>query len=285
MILTPLQTQTIYSFMTVFAENPRISIKELYRKYSKYRAISTIEDLLRRARDNQILLGPRIFVNAHVDVELLSIEDRSRPDFFKSWEKAIEDPKVTYACMLGGAHQLLVFKRGATILTYAEAVKPSYPARKKMEEICPTKIGALPNDPYPNSWNEMDWEVYKYMSNPLVPFSDVGKKLGVSWQTVKNHFEKILKDCKIWQSFFPRGLQNYYHTFLTFETDYEIGLREELTRVDRSSFLYKFGKEIILFAYWDRQDFGVFFKLEKEGIIRDLRVSAPVQWHRPDIFV
>ncbi len=104
-------------------------------------------------------------------------------------------------------------------------------------------------------------------------------------QTVKNRFSKISKVCKVWQSFFPKGLQNYYHLYSTFQTDYEVGLRNELRKLDRTTYLFKFSKIIIMYACLDNERIFCekLYEMEKEGIIHDLRVSTPIKWHRPDV--
>lgn len=280
-MLTPSQCKIIYAFMAGYEENPRIAMKELHKRYSPYRGVSSTADLLKRALDSQVFVGPRIFLNAHLDVELLMREDVDNLECLALWNSILSDPSVTYAVLLSGVHSLLVFRRGASLLSYAEAVKPVYPAKKTFEDINPSKLGKLPRDPYPQNWNELDWKIYAYMKYPMrFSFRDVGKRLDISWMTVRDHYKKIVKDCKMWHSFFPRGMQNYYHTFMTFQTDYEVGLRDELMKLDRTSFIYKFEKTISLFTYSDNQKPpNTFLNLEKEGIIHDLRVSIPIQWH------
>ena len=188
--------------------------------------------------------------------------------------------------LLGGAHTLLIFRRGANMLTHAEAVKPSFPKKKEFFEINPVGIGELPNDPYPKGWDELDWKIYEYMKYLRFSYVQVGRKLDVSWQTVKNHFKKILPECKTWNSFFPRGLMNYYHVFLTFTTDYEIGLIEELKQLDRTTFIYKSGGIFLLYGAMDNyRGIERFWNMEKEGKIHDLRVSNPIQWYKPDVIL
>lgn len=286
-MLTVSQLKTVYGFMTAFEIDPRIKFKMLHRKHSTYQALKSTIDLYRKAFDCQILIAPSILINAHIDVELIKGEETNPSDLFVLWDETIKRPEVMYAVLLKGAHSILIFKRGATLLTYAEAIKPSFPGSKKMEDIQPAEIGKLPHDHYPHGWNEFDWKVYDYLKYPReFSYRQVGEKLGVNWMTVKAHFKKILEDCKPWNSFFPRGIPNYYHTYMTFETDYEIGIREELQKIDRTSFIYKFGKTLLLYALLENQEiYKRFYDLEKEGIIHDLCVSVPVQWFKPDIIL
>ncbi len=286
-MLNPLQCETVYAFMNEYEKNPRIAVKELHKRCSPYRGVSTTTALLTKAKDTQVFIGPRIFMNAHIDVSVIYREEMSPNESVEIWNATVTDSTVTYAVLLSGAHTLIVFRKGATVLTYAEAVKPSYPAKKRLEEIAPVKREKLPRELYPNSWDDLDWKVYQLMKHPLsLSYREAGAKLGVSWVTVRDHFLKILRDCKPWNSFFPRGLPNYYHSFLTFETDYEVGIRDELAKLDRSSFLYRCGKMMILYICCDDQKAHYrFHELEKEGIIHDARVSIPIQWSKPDVLV
>ena len=286
-MFTVSQLKTVYGFMTAFEKNPRITFKKLHKEYSTYQALKSIIDLYRKASDCKILLAPSILINAHIDVEIIKDNETSPSDLFILWNEKLKKSEVKYAVLLKGAHSLLIFKKGATLLTYAEAIKPSFPSSKKIEDIQPEEVGKLPCDLYPNNWNELDWKVYEYLKYPRsLSYIQVGEKLGVNWMTVKAHFGKIMKDCKPWNSFFPNGMSNYFHTYMTFQTDYEVGIREELKKIDRTSFIYKFGGTILLYAVLENQEiYRRFYDLEKEGIIHNLRVSVPVQWFKPDIIL
>lgn len=114
------------------------------------------------------------------------------------------------------------------------------------------------------------------MRDPSISYLKVGQKLGISFMTVKYHWLKIFPDLKIWLAFFPEGYRSYYQALLTFNTAYEIGLREELQKLDRTSYLYKFNDTIALLIFFDEVDqIHVFYRMEKEGMIDDLSVSVP----------
>ena len=285
-MLSPSRLETVYRFMAAFNSDPRISLKKLHREYSPYQTVSSTRDLLREAIDTQVLIGPRLFLNGRLEVELYSREDLNLSEATEQWNQAIDDPSVRYAILLGGAHTLVLFRRGANILTYAEAIKPSFPKKKEFFEINPIISQKLPHDSYPKGWDELDWEIYEYMKYLHFSYVQVGNKLGVSWQTVKNRFKKILPQCKTWNSFFPKGLMNYFHIFLTFATDYEVGFVKELEKLDRTTFIYKFEDTILLYAALDDyRGIERFWNMQKEGKIHDLRVSNPIQWHKPDVIL
>ena len=285
-MFSPMHLEAIYSFMLVFNEYPRISIKKLHKRGSPFAAIVSTAELLKRAQDNLVFVGPRLFVNAHLDVELTTIEESTMLNSIKLWSTITSDPKVRYAILFAGAHSLLIFKRGATVLTYAEAIKPTYPSSQTIYDIQPRVKGILEKDPYPRHWTELDWEIYEYAKFASIPLLTIGQKLNISWNTVKEHYKKIEKDCKTWHSFFPKGMMNYYNAFLTFQTDYEIGIRKELKKLDRTSFIYKTEDTLILYLFLDDQlQINKFLDLEKNGIIHDLRVSSPIQWCKPDVLI
>ncbi len=275
-MVKPKQMEAIYRFFLSYAENPRISIKKLHKESSPYKRSNTTANLLHRARENQILIGPFLYCNTGFTVNLLSGVN----DPIEFFEKKIKEDSVTYAVCFEGSHSLLYFEKGASTLKYAEAIAPSLPAKKSIEGITLEKTGELPMDPYPHGWSRIDWNIYQCMRNPLTSFPKVAEEIGVSWKTVKNHFEKIEKSCKTWIALFPQGYRGYSQSFLAFKTDFEVGLREELQKLDRTSFLYKFDDTILLNLFYDHSlQHYTFSKLQKKGKIQDLHVSIPVRYH------
>lgn len=275
-MLNPDQMETIYAFVTAYAGNPRISVRELHKKYSYYKNRQSTERLLRLAKKTKILTGPTIWCNSGIDVQIIDNID----DPVLYLEKESINPDITYMIALIGEPSIICFKKGASILEYAEAIIPSSPAKKSIEAISLKKKGKLPPDAYPHGWNELDWQVYNAMRDPSVSFVKAGDSLNVSWHTVKNHYEKIMEDCKTWVTFLPRGYDNYQQSILLFKTEYEVGLREELQNLDRASLLYKCNGKIILHLFLDKTlDNLVFYQLKRKGIIHDLHVSIPIGWY------
>lgn len=116
-------------------------------------------------------------------------------------------------------------------------------------------------------------------------FREVGEKLGISWQTVKNRFNKISTQCKIFSCFFPLGYYGYHQIFLTFKTKYEAGLINSLKKLDRTTYLWKFNDTVILNVFllpnalsYNRAS-DRFQELEEMGMICDLHVSIPIRCH------
>jgi hypothetical protein len=174
------------------------------------------------------------------------------------------------------------FKKGDRIVQYAEAIFPTYPAKKTINDIQLDKKGKLPNDAYPEKWDELDWNVFKAMRDPFTSYVTAGGRLEVSWHTVKNRFEKIIKDCKTWIVFLPMGYIFYKQVYLLFETDYEVNFINELQKLDRTSIIYKFNDKILLHLFLDELlDVQIFYKLKRKRMIHNLYVSVPIGWYSP----
>lgn len=190
------------------------------------------------------------------------------------------DNEVTYIIALMGAYSLLCFRRGASILENAICIIPSFPAEKRISEIELTEKGDIERAKYPHNWDDLDWQVYYSMKkNPNLSFGKVGGNLGVSWTTIQIHFKKILKDIDIWVSFYPKGYGYYQQALLKFKTKYEKDLESELRGIDRSSFLYKYEENLLLYLFYeDYKDLRRFETLKKEGKIKDLSFSTPIAW-------
>ena len=275
------QLKTVYRYVRACANNIRIPVKKFHRQHSNYRAVISTSRLLKEARTGQILIGPYTYVNTGTDVILIK-KSKQNFNIFEKWKECTSDPNVTYTILLQGKYSMLIFKNGANVLSYAESIIPTFNSKKKIEEIWPKEKGKLKPDLYPHGWDQLDWEVFHEMRNPTVSFPHVAKKFNVSSQTIMNRFKKIMKDCKPWVSFFPNGLMNYFHLFLFFKTEYEVGIRNELKKLDRTSYIYKFGDTIIIYLCVNRsEDHSIFMKMENEGIIHDLTVSIPSQWEKP----
>lgn len=278
--------EVLYLFYLKFIENPKIKYRRLHELQTIYKAENSTIQLIHTAFDEKIILTPIIFCNSGIDVQLSFKDEIEDPiGYLESCKK---NPDITRAVALFGEHSFLCFKKGASILNYAEAVKPTMGSSFEIKDMELKEKGKIPNDPYPRCWDEMDWRIYHLMRDPRVPFPKISGKLksegefNVSWKTVATRFQKIVNDCKVLTAFFPRGMDNYSQTFLTFKTEYEQDLRKELQKLDRTTYLYKTGKIIILNLFLDSNvDHRIFVELKKKGLIHDLRVSMPVQFCTP----
>jgi hypothetical protein len=279
-------TEVQYLFYSKYNDNPRAKINELHKSQSLYKNRDSTTKLIREAIEKRIIVGPFIFCNSGIEVELKS-------------EKEVEDPieylivckkdlAVTRAIALFGEYSFLCFRKGASELTYAEAIKPTLNSPYTIENMRLEKKGKLPIDQYPCCWDDLDWKIYHLMRNPRVSFAKISgvlkssEGLDITWKTIETRYYKIIEDCKVMNAFFPKGMDKYFQTFLTLKTDYENDLREELQKLDRTTYLYKIGNMILLNLFLDNNiDYRVFVKFKKRGLIQDLHVSIPLYFWTP----
>lgn len=282
--------QTVYEYILESRKNVRIPIRRFHKKTKREKGARSISRILEDARLSYILVGPFVYANTGTEVELI-LREENHDIMFEDWKKCTSDPSVTYAVLLSGTHTLLIFRNGANILSFADSIIPTFPRKAEIPDLQIKERGKLEKDPFPHGWDEIDWEIFEIMRNPLVSFLKVAEIIrqkhkedeyrNVTWQTIRNRFNKVIRDCKTWISFFPQGLYTYYHTFLSFKTEYEIGVYNELRKLDRTSYIYKFEDTLMLFVYIKNfEDQKFFLNLQKEGIIHDLRVSTPVEWYK-----
>jgi hypothetical protein len=272
--------EALYHMYLTYLTKPRLSNTELHRLHSPYKAAITTSYLLKKAREEFIFVGPFIYCNSGITVDFVHDSD----DPLTLLDQAKKDPAVTRAVTLYGEYAFLCFKKGATFLTYAEVISPTLHSDFRMADIELTEKGSLPVDPYPRCWDELDWKIYHLMRNPNISYPKVSAQLGreVTWKTVATRYKKIVESCKVMMGFFPHGMNFYSQTFLTFKTGYEVNLREELQKLDRTSYLYKIKDTILLNLFLDNTaELNIFVKLRKEGLIYDLKVSIPVSFWTP----
>jgi hypothetical protein len=280
------KTEAFYLFYSKYMENPRISTSEFHRLQTVYKAENSTTNLLKEALDKKIIVGPFIYCNSGITVEIKDSNEVEDPiDLLESCKG---DPAVMRAVALLGEHSFICFRKGASLLTYAEAISPTLHSTFSIENVELNEKGTLPKDEYPRCWDNLDWETYHLMRNPRISFAKAsGKmkkegKLNVTWKTIATHYEKIINDCKTWIAFFPRGMKDYSQTFLSFKTEYETDLRKELQKLDRTTYLYKVGETIFLNLFLDNNiQHRVFMTLKKKGLIRDLHVSIPLYFWTP----
>ena len=267
--------EVLYHFYSFYQEKARVKDSQLHNLQDIYKNIASTTKLIKYAKKRKIITGPSIFCNSGIEVDLLSDVE----DAYLLFLKLRHDPSVTSLWTFLGQHSLLIFRIGASTLKYAEAIVPTYPSRFQVHHIKLEEKGQLPQDQYPMNWDDLDWEVYNLMRDPNVSLPKVAGKLDVSWKTVKERFYRLLDDCKVWTEFYPKGKSAYSPTFLSFKTDYEISLRDQLQKLDRTSILFKVDETILLNLYLrNNLELYSFLKLRKKGLIRELKASIPVRY-------
>ncbi len=271
----------LYQFAQILRTNPRFERLKFHRSLSPYSTKDASYNLVNEAFENNVIVGPFLYCNYGFTVQII----RSDTNPLKILKKLEDnhDTSVTHAIALSGDDKLMLIKKGGNQLTYADAPEPSFVPEMNLNEFTFSKIGKLKRDPFPENWNLMDWKTFHAMRNPRKSFVEIGRKIGATWATARRHYLRILEDCKSVTAFYPKGYSGYNRVFITFNTKYELGVKESLEKLDRSSYLWKFDDTLILILFVDDYNGTCerFNVLEEIGMIHDLRVSIPIRYYMP----
>ena len=275
----PQRIQVILDYVRYCIETKDVKVTTFHHKFHPYRRKQSTVDLIGKAKEREIIFPPRIY--CFYDAEVTLIEYRSIP-LLDLYQEKKNDPDIYMVTALSGSYSLMFFKRGGKNLKLVMCTTPSYPALSSFDQIDITTYekGCLPAMTSPENWDELDWRIYNERRDPRESSVKIGQKLGVTCQTVLTRYRNILEDCEIWLPFFPNGYSNYVPYVITLKTGSETAILSELKKLDRSSYVYKFDDTLILTLFFNRHlEIDSFLRLEKVGLIHDLRVSYPIRSH------
>ncbi len=279
---TPRQLGVILDFCRELPNDSRISYSKFHRKNGTYSRKQSTTKVLMDAYRRMVLTGPFLFCNHKINANLIKTDQPSSAIF----EEKKRDPLTTLAIELDGAWKLVWFYKGESSLQYTNTTIPNYLSQRDIKQIYPEEIGAFETDAAPQGWDALDWEIFNLMRFPRkYSYVEVGRRLDTPWKTVSNRFKKISQQCRSLACFFPLGFEGYQPIFLTFKTKFEIGIEKTLRKLNRSTYIYKFNDVIALMLFVAPEPWGYnnavghFKELEEMGIIHDLRVSIPINWH------
>ena len=262
-----------YKIYKILSKNPRITTKELFKTVKSvcgFKGIQSAKSAVNTSFNNTVV-GPYLYCNSGFRITLS--DDSKRPP-------------TQCIFLVAGYTYLQITPHTNGNLTYAELIRPSFPAKVTLEDpftpdsffaACFQTPGALPVDGTPH-WDVTDWDIYAALQNPRQSLITVGKKLNISWKKVKKRFENIVKDCKVVTGFYPLGYSNYRPLLLSMTSDYETGLRNWLSGLDRSSWLLKADETLILYLYITslNEPCVTFYELEQLGVIDNIKVAVPI---------
>ncbi len=277
---------TVYLYFLNILKNPRISVTDFFSLQNVYESDDGLRILINDASKLGIISKPEIICNVGVSFEFLKPCENQ----LRLLKECKNDPVITYAIALCGDYDFVSVRKGASDLKFMDRVCPTFPSKATTCEIAfgEGKKEKLQEDRYPHGWDDIDWEVYYLMKDPSIPLTEAIKKsrkegTGLDRKTIRKHFEKILKDCRIQMNFFPKGYKGYEQLFLTFRTEYETGLYSALRKLDRTSFLWKVHDFLVLNLFVDHYCATVrhFKELEEIGLIQALKVSIPNRHYTP----
>ncbi|MGD2247642.1 MAG: hypothetical protein PVF58_04490 [Candidatus Methanofastidiosia archaeon] len=278
---TEKQLKFLLNYCKVTRKEPCITYQKFRKYYTTYSRRKSAADLIKKAYKREVITGPFLYANTGIEVEFF--EDINDPmELLKEYEN---DDNTTLAYALHGDWNFIHFKRGASILQYADSIIPESISNGNIEDISFHEKGTLSSDVYPHGWLDEHWHVYNAMRTPRdITYFDAGNQIGLFWETVKKYYKEVLAQCKILNCFFPLGIKGYGHQLITFKTDYEIGVLKALKKLNRTTFIYKANGILILCLYLIPKPFNFnmstdrFKELEENGYIRDVHICTPRKW-------
>jgi hypothetical protein len=268
---------TWFTLYAALKENPRATVKELFcvmKQVQNWKRIRSAQVAVDKAFRDRIVVGPYLYCNCGVEVTLFEEEVDT---------EELEGTGVS----LAGNYSYLLISEGRNVV-YAELVKPSFPAKIVLE-------GGITDDErkwidtwfdvpeeldpdVPPVWDDTEWDIYEAMRNPRQSFFEIGKRLQIPWRIVKERFQRIVKDCKVFVGFFPLGYPQYDHLLITLRTEYETGIRKFLAGLDRSTWLLKVDDTLVLYLFHTHINLTClkFCEMINMGIIEDVKVGIPI---------
>jgi hypothetical protein len=278
----------------VFEKDPRISYSKLH-KIVKKRLDIKMRDTTRRyitfGFENKIIGPPRPVLKYFCDVhQHISFIDSDVTDF----ENILKEKKdIRYACALAGSSECILSTsfspNGDDILYQAYTRADGFTCK---EEKCLENIKGIHNEEpdiinvgkKESGWDDLDWVLFNALSSNLrMKFIDLSQKVNMNWRTVKNRIEgKIIPDCCVASYFFPRGQDTYQQLFLQFRTDYQSNFIDKLNNLGTTTYFLLFGNNkvgIFMFPENMNNVLKICKKIEKDGIIDDLRYYLPLVWY------
>lgn len=272
-----------YALYLKYLENPRVRTRDLFKvvgTLNNWKRMRSAQAVIDTAFNEKVLLGPYLYCNPGVRATLFLNEERRKGE-----EKAKESSTILDMEFLGFYSYIVFSRENKGNLHYAELTRPSFPAKVILEQPFTgerefsTGNGTrkLVKDPIPH-WDDFDWKVFHAMRNPRHSFLTAARELHVSWKVVKERFEEIVKECKVFMGFFPSGYSKYERLLLTFRTKYESQMREWLSKLDRSVYLFKVDDTLVVYLFTTHANEAClkFCQMEYTGIIRNFRVAFPV---------
>ena len=282
---TERQLRLLLDYCYVTRQNPKMTIAKIHKDCSSYLRRKSTTDTINKAYEKKVISGPFLFVNSGIEVSLINDVDNPR----KFFEDCKRDEKTSLAVVSHGYWPIFLCKSGANTLQYHDSILPNNGCAfdEEVKRIFFEEKGTLPIDLYPHRWFEEHWNTYYCMKYPRnKSFREAGKKLNIDWITTREYFLDVLRQCKIITNFFPLGTEAYSPLLVTLKTDYETGLVKGLRNLDRTSYMYKAENTLIFLIGVDpvprAQNYltDKFERLEEMGLISDLHISTPFDWHR-----
>jgi hypothetical protein len=289
-------------------EKPRFKLKDIadiLQISGRGKTKTTASKYLTRIYERKISLRPNLILknyeNSHLRAYFLSA--RSGSSLPTAFEMLDQDSRISYVLFLSGKYDFLVTTR------YEGIDFKEYNLRIKKESFLANPIFTIPKGWNSNfhdairafsccsfknethidreigdylPWEKIHYSIFSIISrNVQVPFSVVGRSAGLSSNTVKRYYERILLPyCFVSHYFFPEGYDNYDKSLIILRTDYETELVNSLGMLPCTTYVYPLEEEIVLMIFHKGINdlMCAFKKLKREGYISNYYLFTPLHW-------
>ena len=286
-------------------EKFRITIKELAVLLGISgigRTFKTISKYLHNLYEYQISLKPRLILrsynNIHVTTYFLKV--KSKKQLSETFQKLGNDPQISKVFFLSGDYDFFVTSLNSNLnlqkfgvslvkksIMYTPIFTVPYGWKKEMKDALYTfgnsnlQKGLLNRDLEDFlPWENIHWDIFYHMkSDARRSFRDVGKSIGVTFDTVKKHFyESVLPYCDVAHYFFPKGYDGYHQSLIVLKSSYEKDLVRSLSTLPCTSYVYPLEKDTLLSIFNEGiiDLMRAFKKLEEAGFVDDYLLLIPL---------
>jgi hypothetical protein len=277
-----------------FEMNPRISYTQLHKVVKKTVGVKmrdTTARYLLWGFENGVIGTPRPVIKYHSNIH--QHVRFTEGDITEFEDILAEEKNIRYACALSGSSERIMltsFLTSGEDLTYQAFTKAhGYDSTEKeyLQKLAfssEEKADSLGSSSATLEWDKTDWKIFDLLSsNMRMKYSDLSKHVNLGWRSIKTRIEEnIMKSCQIATYLFPKGQSNYQQLFLQFETEFKGNILRKLDYMRTTTYFLAFSKnDVGIFVFPENMNnfLKIFKKLEKEGIIKDLRYFLPLAWY------
>lgn len=278
----------IYSFRYDDPWMPNKSIAKLVN-----RSISTVERYAKKAKEEQVISHPKLWLNFHFrNAALLLFEDKWRAFkklqgyngvyymsvFQGDWDiLLVYDNPIDFSHIPGYKGKVIEGQRGKV---FTQKVKYTswgscFADMESLLEQSPPE-SCLECEPCCPEWDEEDWKLFDYFRfNVRKEFKGLRKEYLISWRKYEEWKKNLEKHCTILMFYFPEGRYAYDSLTLCFRTDYEKFTVQLFSQLPVTSVFYKVADYLLvnIFVPWNHPHqmrmYDIISRLLAQKIITD----------------
>jgi len=301
------KSETHHLIYQSIQDKTRIRLKDLARILGlsgRGRTTQTASRHLQEMYELKITFYPNLILRAYENsyVTAYFLRAKSRKAVTKIFKGLQTDPQISYVIFLSGQYDFFVTSRqeqlnlekfDVSIVKKSCMYTPVFAVpqgwnnemRECLKSLTASRfekgvLGRELEDFLP--WEELDWQIFhSMMFNARKKFTEVGREVGVTSDTVKRHFNRsVLPYCDVAHYFFPKGYDHYDRSFVIAHSDYEKDFVSSLGKLPCTSYVYPLEEELALILFHEGINglITAFQKLEEVEVIRDYLLLVPV-WH------